>query len=140
MGSEAATVVTRFYEAFDDGDIAAAAALADDALEMMDPGLGTVNGPGPFRDYLAALKRAVPDAKAVIELTVEAHDTVVVEGRFVGTFTGPLASPDGDIDPNGATVELSFADVSTVRNGKLVSYHTYYDQLGLLTQLGLMDD
>jgi ketosteroid isomerase-like protein len=140
LGSEAAAVVARFYEAFDDGDLAAAVALADDALEMMDPGLGTVQGPGPFRDYLATLKRAVPDAKAVIERTLDADDTVVVEGRFVGTFTGPLAFPDGDVDPNGATVDLRFADVSTVRNGKLVSYHTYYDQLGLLTQLGLMED
>ena len=25
-----------------------------------------------------------------------------------------------------------------VRDGKVVAYHTYYDQLGLLTQLGLM--
>jgi ketosteroid isomerase-like protein len=140
LDSEAAAVVARFYTAFDEGDVAAAAALADDALEMMDPGLGTVHGPGPFREYLATLKRAVPDAKAVIERTLEADDTVVVEGRFVGTFTGPLASPDGDIDPNGARVDLSFADVSTVRNGKLVAYHTYYDQLGLLTQLGLMED
>jgi ketosteroid isomerase-like protein len=140
LGSEAAAVVARFYEAFDDGDVTAAVALADDALEMMDPGLGTVQGQGPFRDYLATLKRAVPDAKAVIErTTMETDDTVVVEGRFVGTFTGPLASPDGDIDPNGAAVDLSFADVSTVRNAKLVSYRTYYDQLGLLTQLGPME-
>jgi hypothetical protein len=36
-----------------------------------------------------------------------------------------------------ATVDLRFADVSTVRDGKVVSYHAYYDQLGLLTQLGL---
>ena len=26
-----------------------------------------------------------------------------------------------------------------VRGGKIVAYHTYYDQLGLLTQLGLME-
>ncbi len=25
-----------------------------------------------------------------------------------------------------------------IQDGKIVSYHTYYDQLGLLTQLGLM--
>jgi ketosteroid isomerase-like protein len=25
-----------------------------------------------------------------------------------------------------------------VEDGKIVAYHTYYDQLGLLTQLGLM--
>jgi ketosteroid isomerase-like protein len=64
-------------------------------------------------------------------------DAVIVEGRFVGTHTGPLACPDGDIEPTGASVDLRFADVSRVRDGKIVSYHTYYDQLGLLAQLGV---
>jgi ketosteroid isomerase-like protein len=67
-------------------------------------------------------------------------DTVVVEGRFVGTHTGPLTTDDGDVEPTGASVDLRFADVSRVRDGLIVSYHTYYDQLGLLTQLGLMAD
>ncbi len=31
---------------------------------MTDPGLGTVHGTQPFREYLEVLKRAVPDAKA----------------------------------------------------------------------------
>ena len=42
-------------------------------------------------------------------------DVVVVEGRFVGTFTGPLAGLDGDIEPTGATFDLRFADVSLGR-------------------------
>ena len=60
-----------------------------------------------------------------------------VRGR--GTQTGPLATQDGDVAPTGAAVDLRFADVSRVRDGKVVAYHTYYDQLGFLTQLGLMD-
>ena len=66
-------------------------------------------------------------------------DAVIVEGRFVGTFTGLLATPDGDLQPTGAQVDVRFADVSRGRDGKLISYHTYYDQLGLMPQLGLMD-
>ena len=31
----------------------------------------------------------------------DAGDVVVVEGRFTGTFTGPLADPDGDMEPTG---------------------------------------
>jgi ketosteroid isomerase-like protein len=37
-------------------------------------------------------------------------------------------------------VDLRFADFSRVQDGKIVSYHTFYDQLGLLTQLGLMGE
>jgi predicted ester cyclase len=102
--------------------------------------MGTVHGHEPFREYLEVFKRAMPDAHAIIENLFQAGDTVIVEGRFVGTHTGPLASPDGDLDPTGATVDLHFADVSRVHAAKIVSYHTYYDQLGMLTQLGLMGE
>jgi ketosteroid isomerase-like protein len=132
-------IVSQFYADFDSGDIDTMVAGFSDGLETTDPGMGTVHGLAPFREYLETLKRALPDARAVVEQTHEAGDTVVVEGRFVGTFTGPLTSPDGDAEPTGASVDLRFADVSRVSDGKIVSYHTYYDQLGLLSQLGLMD-
>ena len=99
--------------------------------------MGTVHGHDLLQDYIETLKRAVPDPRAVIDDMHDAGDAVVVgvEGRFAGTFTGPLASPDGDNDPTGAVVDLRFADVSRARGGRIVSYHTYYDQLGLLTKL-----
>jgi len=50
---------------------------------------------------------------------------VIVEGRFVGTHTGPLAGPDAEVEPTGASVDVRFADVSRVQDGKIVSYHTY---------------
>jgi ketosteroid isomerase-like protein len=102
--------------------------------------MGQVPGRDRFREYLETFKRAMPDARAIVEQTVEAGDTVAVEGRFTGTHTGPLATEDGDVEPTGAAVDLRFADVSQVRDEKIVAYHTYYDQLGLLTQLGLMGE
>ena|SRR5438552_593159 len=132
-------LATRFYESFDAGDIDAVLSVFSDDLETIDPGMGTVHGHGPFREYLETLKRAVPDARAVVDHMYDAGDAVIVEGRFVGAFTGPLSTPDGEVEPTGSRVDLRFADVSLGRDGKIVSYHTYYDQLGLLTQLGLMD-
>ena len=140
MGSNAAgEVVGRFYEAFGAGNIDAALSVCADDLEIVDPGMGQVRGRDRFREYLETFKRAMPDARAIVEQTVESGETVAVEGRFTGTHTGPLATEDGDVAPTGGAVDLRFADVSRVRNGKVVAYHTYYDQLGLLTQLGLMD-
>ncbi len=131
-------LASRFYENFDRGDIAGAVSAFSDELETTDPGMGKVYGLEPFRAYLETLRRAMPDARAIVELMHVSGDTVIVEGRFVGTHTGPLATPDGDVEPTGASVDLRFADVSRIQHGKIVSYHTYYDQLGLLTQLGLM--
>ncbi len=128
-----------FYRAFDAGDIDGLMPLFSEDLETIDPGMGTVHGHAPFREYIETLKRAVPDARAVVEQMHDAGDAVIVEGRFVGTFTGHLSTPEGDLEPTGAGVDVRFADVSTARDSKITSYHTYYDQLGLLTQLGLMD-
>ena len=139
MGEETLTQTAgRFYERFDGSDIDAMLSVFSPELETIDPGMGIVRGLPAFRKYLETLKRAMPDARAAIETIFEAGDSVIVEGRFVGTFTGPLASPEGDVAPNGAKVDLRFADVSRIRSGRIVSYHTYYDQLGMLTQLGLM--
>lgn len=137
--TDAAAIIARFYEDFGSGDLAAAVSGFSDELEVTDPGMGTVHGIEPFREYLVTFKRAMPDARAVIDHMHDAGDTVITEGRFLGTHTGPLATPDGDVEPTGASVELPFVDVSRVEDGRVVSYHTYYDQLGLLTQLGVID-
>jgi len=133
-----AELVSQFYVNFDSGDIDAAVSTFSDQLETTDPGMGTVHGIEPFREYLETFKRAMPDARAIVEELYDCGDTVIIEGRFVGTHTGPLAGPDGDVQPTGASVDLRFADVSRVEDGKIVFYHTYYDQVALLTQLGLM--
>jgi ketosteroid isomerase-like protein len=124
--SAAGEVMARFYEDFGAGNIKNAVSVCAEDLEIIDPGMGHVVGRERFRQYLETFKRAMPDARAR------------VEGRFIATHTGPLATDDGDVAPTGATVDLPFADFSRVRDGKIVAYHTYYDQLGPLTQLGLM--
>jgi steroid delta-isomerase-like uncharacterized protein len=131
-------IASQFYESFAAGDIDSALAVFADHLETVDPGMGTVLGLPPFRKYLEGFKRAMPDARAVISRMYQADDMIMVEGRLLGTHTGPLAGPDGDVEPSGRTIDLPFADFSRIQDGQIVAYHTYYDQLSLLTQLGLM--
>ena len=47
-------LVSRFYDAFDAGDLEAALSLFDNDLETADPGMGTVHGLAPFHEYLAS--------------------------------------------------------------------------------------
>ena len=77
--------------------------------------------------------------RSIVERIYEAGDTVIVEGRFTGTNTGPLEGPEGETPPSGRKVDLPFADFSRLSDGKIVEYRTYYDQVALLTQLGLME-
>jgi hypothetical protein len=44
-------------------------------------------------------------------------DTVMTEGVFSGTHTGPFATPAGEIPPTGKVLELKFADVLVIRDG-----------------------
>lgn len=137
--SDQQSIVTQFYERFGDGDLEAATAVFAEDVRVTDPDLGTVEGLKALHHYLDGLKGPLPDAGAVVERMFEAGDTVIVEGRFTGTNTGPLAGPDGDLPPSGRQVDLPFADFSRLSDGKIVEYRTYYDQVGLLTQLGVMD-
>ncbi len=101
IGTGPREIVLRFYEDFDLGDLDGALSVFSADLETTDPGMGTVHGLEAFRDYLRTLKRAVPDARALVEQVHVAGEAVIVEGRLVGTHTGPLAGPDGDIEPTG---------------------------------------
>jgi steroid delta-isomerase-like uncharacterized protein len=139
MSRENVEVVRRFYEAFGEGDLDAATAVFAADVRMTDPDLGTVEGLQAFRAYLEGLKGPLPDAGAIIERIYEAGDTVIVEGRFTGTNTGPLEGPEGETPPSGRKVDLPFADFSRLSEGRIVEYRTYYDQVALLTQLGLME-
>jgi predicted ester cyclase len=61
----------------------------------------------------------------------------VYEGRFVGTHSGNLRGPAGDIGPTGRMVDTWFAVVHECDDGKITSTHIYYDQSDLLAQLGV---
>lgn len=136
---EPQNVVQEFYECFGAGDLDAAIAVFGAGVRITDPGLGAVDGLDALRSYLEGLKGPVPDARAVVERMFEVGDTVIVEGRFTGTNTGPLPGPDGDLPPSGRPVDLSFADFARISDQKIVEYRTYYDQVALLTQFGLME-
>lgn len=76
--SAAGEVVGRFYEAFGAGDIDPALSVCADDLEIVDPGMGQVRGGDRFREYLETFKVAMPDARAIVEQTVESGETVAV--------------------------------------------------------------
>ena len=130
-------VVQTFYDRFGDGDLDAAVAVFAEGVQITDPGLGAVEGLEALRNYLESLKGPVPDARAIVERVFEAGDTVIVEGRFTGTNTGPLPGPDGNLPPSGRIVDLPFADFARINQDRIAEYRTYYDQVALLTQLGL---
>ncbi|MGY1733520.1 ester cyclase [Geodermatophilus sp. SYSU D01045] len=109
---------------------------AADAVAETPEGL-RLEGNEAIADYLAVFQRACPDMSWEPKATYEAGDTAIDEGWLVGTHTGVLALPDGDVPPTGRSVRLRECDLLTVRDGVAASHHMYFDRLDIASQLGL---
>ncbi|MGY1641024.1 ester cyclase [Geodermatophilus sp. SYSU D00703] len=110
---------------------------ADDAVAD-SPDVGRIEGGAAIVEYVMALRRAVPDLTWEARNQYETEDTAVDEGWLVGTHTEPLASPEGEIPPTGRPLRLRECDVLTVRGGRAVEHHFYFDQMEFAVQLGLV--
>ena len=116
----------------------------DTALSVFDPDCETVTPDGPlkgadaFRAMGEAFRTAAPDNRIEAVRTFETGDTIIVEGVYSGTHTGPLASPAGPIPATGRAFSFPFCDVLRARDGKFVSHHIYWDNVTFLAQLGLL--
>lgn len=136
---ENADVVRSVYERFNAGDLDAAAATAADDFELLDVALGqTFRGPEGFRHWLEPWLAAVPDAHTEVTNLIAAGDWVVTEHTGRGTHSAPLLSPAGEIPPTGRRIELRFAEVFQMREGKIARLRAYWDTATLLRQLGLV--
>jgi quinol monooxygenase YgiN/predicted ester cyclase len=62
------------------------------------------------------------------------------EGRFIGTHTGTLRSPAGDIPATGRPFDGRFCGVYRFDQGKVISFHLYFDQADVMAQLGPMPE
>jgi predicted ester cyclase len=128
----------RFNERFNQHDADGCAAMAADDGRFTDLTLG-FDGEGPegLREWIEIWLSAFPDASIEHLSTVVAGDTVVVEGMFHGTQSGPLVTPMGSIPASGRRLDGHYCSVLRVRDGKFVGAHQYYDGLALLRQLGV---
>jgi len=128
------------YDLFEQDRVDEALAHLTDDVEVVPysaPGL-VFNGKDGFRAFMAGHKSAFPDIRIQIDNQVASDTTVVNECTAIGTHTGPLLSPTGEIPPTGRLVTLHFCEVWQVRDGKVAGLHNYQDSGDLFTQLGLM--
>ena len=89
----------------------------------------------------ALVDRARALQQAFADLTIEVVDHVETPTRVVFAFylrarhAGPLATPLGNVEPTGRSVEIRTIDVLTVANGLVTALWVVADDLGMLTQL-----
>jgi len=127
------------YEGVNSGDLDTAGSVFAEDCENVSPH-GTLKGIEAFRQMGEAFRAAAPDNRLEALHTWEAGDTVIVEGVYTGTQTGPLAGPDGVIQATGRRFSLPYVDIFQARDGRFVSHRIYWDNATLLAQLGVMPD
>jgi predicted ester cyclase len=82
-------------------------------------------------------QEAFPDNRIEIGMIHADDRGGVNECRFIGTHNGPLRGPAGEIAATGRTADVPVTGVYEFEEGKVTSLHVYFDQMELLTQLGL---
>ena len=135
---EARKVMDRVTAAFFSKDYDAVRQLyASDAV-IEAPDAGELKGSDEIIEYMRGFFEAFPDARLESMRSFECGDTAVDEGRFVGTNTGTLRMPNGEELPaTGRPVSVRSCDIATIEDGRVTSHRFYFDQMDLMTQLGL---
>jgi steroid delta-isomerase-like uncharacterized protein len=135
--SDLQRLVRIHYQGVNSGDLDTAASVFAEDCENTSP-YGTLKGIDAFRQMGEAFQAAAPDNRLEALRTWEAGDTVIVEGVYTGTHTGPLAGPGGVIPPSGRSFSLPYVDIFQARDGKFVSHRIYWDNATFLAQLGIL--
>ena len=138
---QARDVVEQCWSLFDAGRLDDAMQLCQPDVELAFPGGVALVGPTAVKALLDVFLTAFPDMQRDLHQVVEVGDTIAIEFTETGVHSGPFRAPDGqEIPPTGRTVVFDIVDVIKVRDGKIASWHGYFDQLTFLVQLGLMPE
>ncbi|WP_020120701.1 ester cyclase [Streptomyces canus] len=138
---EAREVMDRLTEAVTHPDLKAIAELyAEDAVAVT-PDEGEIRGRDNIVEYWRQMTETVPDGTFETLHAYESGDTAIDEGVFSGRNTGPIQLPTGETLPaTQKEVRIRGVDIATVKDGRIVDYRLYFDEMEFLGQLGLLPD
>ena len=125
------------HQAFNRRDFQAMTRRYADSIAWTDHAQGrTFSTPQEFREeFLPGWFRASSDVRITDPSYLDAGDTVVARFTCRGTHDGPL----GPFPATGNQFELPLCELWHFdSSGRVVGGDLYYDQVTLLTQLGLM--
>jgi steroid delta-isomerase-like uncharacterized protein len=138
MSTESNKAVVRrlFDEAFGLGNLA----MLDEiiAANHINRGPGAIpeipSGPEGTKMQISAYRNAFPDLHFTIDEQIAEGNTVVTRWTAHGTHYGELAG----IPPTGKPATVVGIGVDRVENGKIVESWGFFDQFGMLQQLGVI--
>lgn len=128
----------RYFVAIDSKDVSRFDEFEVPELEMSTP-MGQTKTSAAHKQLTAGFAAAFPNFKHTLSRCLESGDSISCEGRFAGDHTGPMQMPTGQVvPPTGKHVDFAWGGFATVKGGKVVSLHVYFDPNVMMQQLGLM--
>jgi len=138
--ADARQLGAKFVDAFNAHDEARIRELNGENVVFEAPGEIRLEGRDAATEYAMAWLRAFPDARLTVTNELADGDWVAQECTIEGTHEGTLSSPGGDIPATHKRLNGRFAQILKVEGGVLTDIRLYYDQVQLMTQLGLMPE
>lgn len=128
-------VVNGYFAALARHDTAAAVEFLDPEVVDEITSVGVLRGRGEVKQFFDGLFRAVPDLEMKVERTVRDRNTVALQWRARGTFSGGTLS--NGVEATGNEVRMRGCDVFEVRDEAIVRNIAFQDGLELARSLGM---
>jgi steroid delta-isomerase-like uncharacterized protein len=138
--ADARQVGADFVAAFNDHDESRIRELNAENTVFEAPGDVHIEGREAATQYAMAWLNAFPDARLNVKNEFASGDWVVQEFTFEGTHEGTLSGPAGEIPATHRRLNGRGVQVFRVENDAVVDTRLYFDQVQVLTQLGLMPE
>ena len=131
-------VATVFIDGFNSHDERRIREGYADNVVFEAPGGVRLKGADAATEYSMGFVRAFPDVRITLTNLVASDDGVAFESYIEGTHQDTLEGPGGAIPATNRRVTGKGAEFIRIQDGKVAEERLYYDQLDLLTQLGVM--
>ena len=92
-----------------------------------------VNSREKFKKLQGSFLVSMPDQQITVEMIIAEGDKVAAYATYSGTLTGPM----GEFQPTGKSVESKFISIFRIEEGRIAELWVEWDNLAMLTQLGL---
>ena len=138
--ADARQVGADFVAAFNDHDEGRIRELNAENTVFEAPGDVHVEGREAATQYAMAWLNAFPDARLNVKNELASGDWVVQEFTFEGTHEGTLSGPAGDIPATHRRLNGRAVQIFRVEDDAVVDTRLYFDQVQVMTQLGLMPE
>jgi predicted ester cyclase len=135
--ADARDTAARVLQAFNAHDEEAMRSLWAANCRLEAPGEVRLLGRDGVVSHAVILFNAFPDARITAQNELVDGPRVMQECIFEGRHSGPLVGADGAIPATGKKVVVRGVLVGRYERGVATDVRLYYDQLDVLTQLGL---